>query len=1671
MPPLNFVPVVSGSPPPFDGGGAAYDGIWVSELGLWVAVGYTGDSSVGIATSPDGINWTAQGNPFANETGGYGYHIAWSPSLGLLCAVGNSYSGFDRVYIATSPDGVTWTPQVTPADATEGPQIIAVDWSETQGQFVTGWYGAGAFGSIATSPDGVTWTFQTTPFDVGGEVQSVKWIDTVSLWVATGFDPTFNFTLITSPDAVTWTIRTSPLDGGNNAEGQWVGYSPTLGLILQGGGNFVSGKTLATSPDGIIWTNVDLNPYFGTSEGGYCYSIDEVNGRIIATGYNASSVGSIVETADLAAWNIDSNVPVNAGSLYAARYSADLDQVLVFGVNGGGASTIFVDSAAPFDWDPWSSPFDTFQGYRGCWSPELGMFVAAGAGQSFATDAICTSPDGRAWTGRGNPFIGGGTADAAWSPSLGIFVVAGTDGIAWSADGITWTFVAVDSGSMNAVEWSEAQGQFVLVGSTFDGQTVFTSPDGLVWTPQGSLGPGTGIAYSPALDLWTLAVVSGIYTSPDAVTWTAQTTPLDGGNIASVKWLPNNAVFIACGFGGPFTTIASPDGVTWTALATPADGIAQTYMALEGSGTIIILAASGSPTNCLFSSTDGGATWSPYSTSFDANGAAFAGACQGLIYSADLGTLVALGYITSAVSIYQAGPSILSTTGPAVPQAPVLAIPTAGSTVVDLTWSTPADGGSAITGYNVYRGTSSGGETLLTSLGVTNTFHDTGLTDGVTYFYKITAVNSVGEGAFSNERSATPTALRPPDAPTLVSAVGETSQVALAWMPNSPGDAPITSYNLYRGLVSSGEVFVVSLPVLPHHYIDFPLTNGVTYFYVITAVNAIGESAPSNELSAEPTRPSTAPRFFEGYQWRFIFTDIPAGVSPVMKADGAAGDAYAFIDLGEDLSETDVWITTRIAFRPDALALWLSGDAGYFGNLSPDSNPTDRVDEWTIDASPGWDAESMSGPSDPPDPAANEWQTVEYHISLGATSFTSELYVDGTLVKSGGVSGFGSPPTVRFLSVGQIANSADPASVMYVASVKAGAARGGSHLFSDSFASGDFSAWSGTSGAVSIVADPFGGSGGSAGGVTTTWANGLLTNRQIVETLDQSTAITCDVWPDDEQVNEIAFDGFPLIAQTKRLVYCLRREGRRTVGMTVKGPWWCRAAGVIMVPEDQGDADVPLTHLAAYDAWKVLEGRPCMDATGQLAGPYGFQFLAQRGNEIICALLKNTITSPLGGFCFIDAGAAFGGTTFFGGTIEETNEINYVVQQGSMVADAWTEICNAGLCDIVLTPIYDPINRPGYTHELNIYRLAGDDLPAAVFGWDKMNRSTSSVDRLHDATPGNFSDVVQYYVGQGGPPAPIQINAAAVSAFGYYWATQFFPDQTIPSAALVTSLAMQAITLSKQGKRTFVMNPTPERSPVPFLDYNLGDRVAVYTTKRLRVPTSDDFSSEPVAAFRVQAIPINITDDGIEQVQSLLVSPDWRQEFPFALKADAAADDAWAGIDLGSDHGEVWMTLEIGFKPGYINYVEDVSCGGGIACAAFDSTADVSWLTGLLNGFYVGCSPLQWYDALGAGAGGTPAPTVWQHAEFHYKSDGTNELYIDGDLVYTDSSGGTGNVRHLRIGLQFEIVDPRAHVYFRGPLKIGTGRGGHNLANVGDVSDLSFFDSTHGAVSQVDIPF
>jgi hypothetical protein len=185
------------------------------------------------------------------------------------------------------------------------------------------------------------------------------------------------------------------------------------------------------------------------------------------------------------------------------------------------------------------------------------------------------------------------------------------------------------------------------------------------------------------------------------------------------------------------------------------------------------------------------------------------------------------------------------------PAAPINLSATAGNQQASLTWT--AGGGA--TSYNVKRGTANGGPYTTVGSPAGTTYADTSLTNGTAYYYVVTAVNATGESGNSNQATATPKAApTAPAAPPNLTATGGNQQVSLAWTASTGA----TSYNVKRAATNGGPYTTVASPV-GTSYTDTTVTNGTTYYYVVTAVSASGESANSNQASATPGATPPAP--------------------------------------------------------------------------------------------------------------------------------------------------------------------------------------------------------------------------------------------------------------------------------------------------------------------------------------------------------------------------------------------------------------------------------------------------------------------------------------------------------------------------------------------------------------------------------------------------------------------------------------------------------------------------------------------------------------------------------------------------------------------------------------------------------------------------------------------
>ena len=182
------------------------------------------------------------------------------------------------------------------------------------------------------------------------------------------------------------------------------------------------------------------------------------------------------------------------------------------------------------------------------------------------------------------------------------------------------------------------------------------------------------------------------------------------------------------------------------------------------------------------------------------------------------------------------------------PSAPTGLAATAGNAQVSLTWAAS----SGASGYHVKRSIVSGAETQI-SAPTSNSYTDTGLTNGTKYFYVVSAVNSGGESGNSSEVSATPSApLTAPATPTGLQATGGNAQVSLSWSASTGA----TSYNVKRSTTNGGPYNTAVASPTATNYTDTAVNNGTTYYYVVSAVNTAGQSANSAQASATPASPT-----------------------------------------------------------------------------------------------------------------------------------------------------------------------------------------------------------------------------------------------------------------------------------------------------------------------------------------------------------------------------------------------------------------------------------------------------------------------------------------------------------------------------------------------------------------------------------------------------------------------------------------------------------------------------------------------------------------------------------------------------------------------------------------------------------------------------------------------
>ncbi len=277
-----------------------------------------------------------------------------------------------------------------------------------------------------------------------------------------------------------------------------------------------------------------------------------------------------------------------------------------------------------------------------------------------------------------------------------------------------------------------------------------------------------------------------------------------------------------------------------------------------------------------------------------------------------------------------------SATTPSALPAPTGLNATAISTnQINLNW-TASSGASS---YNVKSASVRGGPYTAVATGVTAiTYTNAGLSSGTTYYYVVTAVNTNGESANSLQASATTT----PPAPASLTVTAGNMQLTLDW----GATLGAASYNVKQGTVSGGPYTNIATGITAFSFTSTGLRNGTNYFYVVSAVNAAGESVNSTEVSATPIdipvlvsqgQPASASSFQSG---NVVANGNDGSLSTRWTAASGAFPQWWQVDLGSVQSLSQVVIIWESASAYYQYAIAVSSDATNYATVVNATNNT-----------------------------------------------------------------------------------------------------------------------------------------------------------------------------------------------------------------------------------------------------------------------------------------------------------------------------------------------------------------------------------------------------------------------------------------------------------------------------------------------------------------------------------------------------------------------------------------------------------------------------------------------------------------------------------------------------------------------------------------------------------
>jgi titin len=342
-------------------------------------------------------------------------------------------------------------------------------------------------------------------------------------------------------------------------------------------------------------------------------------------------------------------------------------------------------------------------------------------------------------------------------------------------------------------------------------------------------------------------------------------TGLTNGYTYSFTSTATNAV-------GTSAPSASSNSVTPAALEAPGIPDAPTAQAGDASATVTVVAPStGGPADSItVTANPGGATCvvtAPFSS------CEITGLTNGTDYTFTATATNAAG--TSEASV--ASSSVTPTApleAPGVPETPTVE---AGDGAATITVSAPSTGG-AVDSYTV-TASPSGQTCTITTPDTACTI--SGLTNGYTYTFTVTATNAAGTSASSaSSNSVTPAAIAVPGVPgTPTVEIADGSATVTVVAPSTGGAADSYTVTATPG----GATCVVTVPDTSCEITG--LTNGTPYTFTATATNASGSSEPSTASAAAtplavPSAPGQPTRTLSGSSVNLSWSAPTSGTAP-----------------------------------------------------------------------------------------------------------------------------------------------------------------------------------------------------------------------------------------------------------------------------------------------------------------------------------------------------------------------------------------------------------------------------------------------------------------------------------------------------------------------------------------------------------------------------------------------------------------------------------------------------------------------------------------------------------------------------------------------------------------------------------------------------------------------